>query len=122
MAKLSSLKQNKLIATEISRLMGILEGVSGEILDFARPIVERVAFMTITLCALEETIKTKGATYLFEQGKQRMLVENPAQKAYSTLINRYTAAYKMLIDLLPKEQQKEAGDAFDFFTASRADE
>lgn len=51
-----------------------------------------------------------------------MLVENPAQKAYSTLINRYTATYKLLIDMLPKEQQKEAGDAFENFVTGRADE
>lgn len=122
MAKLSRLKQDKLIDQEFSRIMGILSGASGEMLDLARPIVERVAFMTVTLCELEQTIKAKGSTYLFEQGKQRMLVENPAQKAYSTLINRYTATYKLLIDMLPKEQQKEAGDAFENFVTGRVDE
>lgn len=60
MAKLSRLKQDKLIDQEFSRIMGILSGVPGEMLDLARPIAERVAFMTVTLCELEQTIKTKG--------------------------------------------------------------
>ncbi len=49
----------------------------------AKKLIERVAFMTITLEILEDDIKAKGATYLFEQGAQKMIVENPSQK-YTT--------------------------------------
>ena len=44
-----------------------------------------------------------------------MFVENPAQKSYNTMINRYTAAYNKLFDLLPDEPPKESDDGFDEF-------
>lgn len=75
--------------------------------------------MTITLKILEDDIKNKGPTYPFENGKQRMYVENPSQKSYNTMINRYTAAYGKLFDLLPKETQNELDDGFDSFVSKR---
>lgn len=71
--------------------------------DIADKLIERLAFMTITLQNLEDDVKKNGATYMMENGKQKMLVENPAQKSYNTMINRFTATYDKLIGLLPKD-------------------
>ena len=115
MKQLTVEEQNELIAKETERLHAIFEDISDEKKEVAESLIERVAFMTITLKILEDDIKNKGPTYLFENGKQRMYVENPSQKSYSTMINRYTAAYGKLFDLLPKETQNELDDGFDSF-------
>ena len=103
MGKPNKSKQDELIQQEINRWEKIFKGISDDKKDAAARLIERVAFMTITLEILEEDIKTKGPTYKFENGSQTMFVENPSQKSYNTMINRYTAACDKLFNLLPKE-------------------
>lgn len=121
MAKLSKKKQDELIEQEIERFSEIFRDLTEEKKKVASRLIERVAFMTITLQILEDTIKTKGPTYLFQNGSQKMLVENPAQKSYNAMINRYTSAYEKLINLLPKDPPSNEGedDGFDDFVNDR---
>jgi len=119
MTVLSIDEQNKLISAEITKLESIFEDISDEKQKVAKRLIERVAFMTITLQILEDDIKNKGPTYKFEQGAQKMYVENPSQKSYNTMINRYTAAYDKLFNLLPKEVAVEEDDGFDSFIGKR---
>lgn len=121
MAKLSKKKQDELISKEIEKYNEILQDISEEKRKVAQRLIERVAFMTVTLQILEDSIKTKGPTYLYQNGSQRMMVENPAQKSYNTMINRYTTAYEKLINLLPKEVPviEEEDDGFDDFVNNR---
>lgn len=122
MAKLSKKKQNELIDAEIKRMMELFKDISEDKKELVIRLIERVAFMTITLQILEDDIKTKGPTYKFEQGKQKMIVENPSQKSYNTMINRYTNAYDKLMSLLPKDEEVvEEDDCFEDFINSRTD-
>lgn len=112
-------KQDERIAIEIEKLESLFVDQSEEVQSAAKRLIERVAFMTITLEILESNIKTKGPTYLFKNGKQEMYVENPAQKSYNTMINRYTSAYSSLLNLLPKKtignSSGDEDDGFDNF-------
>ena len=108
MEKLSKAEQDELIAEEIERWAGIFSELSDEKKAAASRLIERVAFMTVTLSILEEDVKEKGPTYLFINGSQEMYVENPSQKSYNTMINRYTAACDKLFNLLPKEVVDDA--------------
>lgn len=122
MAKISKSKQDEQINAEINKIMGLLKDISEDKRELVIRLVERVAFMTITLQILEEEIKSKGPVCNFEQGKQKMVIENPAQKSYNTMINRYTAAYEKLLSLLPKDSGAgEEDDGFEDFINSRAD-
>lgn len=112
--KLTVDEQNKLIAEEKKKLMRLFSDISEEKREVAERLIDRIAFMTITLQILEDDIKNKGPTYLFEQGKQRMYVENPSQKSYNTMINRYNAACNSLFSLLPKDTG-DGDDGFDEF-------
>jgi hypothetical protein len=102
MSKKYSMKiQNELIAAEIEKWNSTLSKMPANKKEAASVLVERVAFMTVTLRILEEDIKAKGPTYLFENGSQKMHVENPSQKSYNTMINRYTAACDKLLAMVP---------------------
>ena len=118
MAKLSRSKQNLLIDEEVNKILGLVDDLSEDKRELATRLIERIAFMTITLNELEEDIKLKGSTYLFEQGSQKMIVINPSQKIYNTLISRYTVAYDKLLSLLPKDIIVE-DDGFEEFINSR---
>lgn len=118
MAKLSRSKQNILIDKEINKILNLVNELPEDKKELATRLIERIAFMTITLKELEEDIKLKGPTYLFEQGLQKMIVINPSQKVYNTLINRYTVAYDKLLNLLPKDLIEQEDD-FDRFLNSR---
>jgi hypothetical protein len=110
MRKLSRKKQDELIQKEIDRLNAVFDDLPDNEKEVAKELIERVAFMTIQLEILEDEIKTKGPTYTFQNGKQKMLVENPAQKSYNTMMNRYTAAYKELFNLLKKIDNSDGDD------------
>jgi hypothetical protein len=112
-AKLTKKKQNELILEEVDRLNSIFIDLSEARRETAKELIERIAFMTIQLEILEESIKSKGPTYLFKQGTQKMIIENPAQKSYNTMMNRYTTAYDKLFTLLSKMEDQQPGDEDD---------
>lgn len=113
MAKLSRKKQDDLIQKEIDRLNSIFDDLPEHEKEVAKELIERIAFMTIQLEILEDSIKVKGPTYTFQNGKQKMIVENPAQKSYNTMMNRYTAAYKELFNLMKKLSSNSDEDEFE---------
>lgn len=120
-------KQDVAIRLEYERLRQTLSGISAEKLAAADNLIQRCAFMTITLQILEDEVKSKGPTILMHNGKQTMLVENPAQKSYNTMINRYTAAMDKLLSLLPRESAimpadtNKESDGFDDFVEERGE-
>lgn len=99
--KFSIKTQDEWIAEEIEKWNSTLSKMPANKKEAAAVLVERVAFMTVTLRILEEDIKAKGPTYRFENGSQKMHVENPSQKSYNTMINRYTAACDKLLAMVP---------------------
>lgn len=113
--QLDKAEQNKKIAAEKRRLLALFKDISSDKKGLATSLIDRVAFMKITLDLLEDDIKEKGATYLFENGKQTMIIESPSQKSYNTMINRYTSAIKQLNDLLPKNDSQILDDGFENF-------
>src|SRR5690625_7697145 len=76
-------EQNESIQKEIDRINSIFIDLPESKREVVKELIERIAFMTIQMKILEETIKIKGPTYMFENGSQKMLVENPAQKSRS---------------------------------------
>lgn len=118
--RMEAVTQNKKIQEKKRRLISVFSKISEDKRELATTLIDRVAFMSITLDLLEEDIKENGPVTLFVQGKQEMMIENPAQKSYNTMINRYTAAVKQLLDLLPKNEET-IDDGFEDFI-KRADE
>lgn len=126
MAKLSAKKQNELIEIEAKTLRDQFKDISGNKRAIAFKLIDRVAFMAITLKILEENIKAKGPVVKMENGKQKLVIENPAQKSYNTMINRYSTAIDKLTSMLPKEYEippdpNKDSDDFDNFVQNRGD-
>lgn len=113
--------KKKEIDAELKKLKKTFSDISDEKKEVAYSLMERVAFMTVTLKVLEDDVNTNGPVVLMENGKQVMNIESPAQKSYNTMINRYTATYSKLIELLPKDEViiTEQDDGFNDFAGDR---
>ncbi|UXV41630.1 hypothetical protein [Staphylococcus simulans] len=79
----------------------------------AYDLLEELIFMKVTMEELKHTVREHGATYLFTQGEQSYLKENPAMKAYNTTVTKYNATYKQLLTLLP-DNVEESDTFMDF--------
>ena len=107
----------KKISTELKE---ILEKVPEDKKTVAGRLADEIIFLQATLADLKKQIKEYGTVELFVQGKQQFLRESPALKSYNATIQRYSALYKQLTDLLPKEQEAEKANAiYDFIKGAQ---
>lgn len=86
----------------------------------AEKYIGELIFMERQLARLREGIEKDGAVDNFVQGRQSMLRESPAMKAYCTLVQRYGDIQKKLADLLPEKkdtQKAQAGEKLAAFVA-----
>ncbi|MBH9580366.1 hypothetical protein [Staphylococcus felis] len=78
-------------------------------------LLEELTFMKATMEELKAIVREHGATYVFTQGEQSYLKENPAMKSYNTTVTKYNATYKQLLSLIP-QQVEESSDLMGFVT------
>lgn len=96
----------------------LFETLYDKIEENKKPLAEKMykqaIFMEKTLNELQEDIKENGAIIKTVNGNGfDVILENPAQKSYNTMINRYTTLMSKLVDMLP-EDNKEADELMKF--------
>jgi len=94
-------EKEKRIKKELARLRKIFRDMDEDRKRISEGLVQEAAFMRVTLEETREIIDREGVVERFEQGAQKFLREHPATKVYASMINRYTAVVKQLVDLLP---------------------
>lgn len=114
-ANLTEIEKDKAIKRELKKLKDIFKNLPDNKKKLCSSLIDNAAFMAVTLKALSDEINAMGAVYEMHNGKQQMFCENPAQKSYNTMINRYTAVIKQLLDLLPESQQEATQDELTTF-------
>ena len=73
-----------------------------------RAMLEKVAFMSVTLDDLQEDINENGITETYQNGANQFGVKKSAAvEVYNTMIKNYASIMKQLTDLLPKSEPKE---------------
>lgn len=96
-----------------------------KLLEFCMPIIQNVAFMTVTLEDLKTEINQDGCTVEYKNGENQWgTKKNPAVETYNTMIKNYTVLYKQLFDMIPKPEEYERDkddDGFDDFVKERDD-
>lgn len=115
------IEQEKRIRKEKNKLKKIFKDISEDKKKLCENLIQNAAFMAVTLEDLQEKIGTDGAIINAINGNGfKTVQENPAQKSYNTMINRYTAVIKQLQDLLPDNKTdtvNRAGEALAQFVA-----
>ncbi|GHV27572.1 hypothetical protein FACS18948_5160 [Clostridia bacterium] len=89
------------IMHEEKRLARILKDVPKEQIRLTERLIERAAFMLVTLCDYEAAIMRNGIITKMSQGAYEIDRENPALKGYNSMLKNYTSVIRQLCELLP---------------------
>lgn len=114
--------KDKKIKKEKRRLTKIFEDIKPEKKQTVEGLIERAAFMRVTLQELEEDLNANGLTESFSQGNQEPYErKRPSAELYNSMNTNYQKVIKQLTDLLPKDTAAviEQSDGFEEFVKSR---
>lgn len=105
---------------EENRLEKILKDVPKQQIALCQRLIERAAFMLVTLCDYEKRITDEGVITDMQQGEYSITRENPAAKGYNAMVKNYQGIIKQLTDLLPDKKdaaREKAGEKLASFVA-----
>lgn len=116
-------KREKAVDREVDRLTKNFSKIDGKKRAIIRGLIQRAAFMRVSLDDLEDDLNTNGFTEQFSQGDQEPYErKRPTAELYNTMNANYQKIVKQLTDLVPRDEpQKEQSDGFDDFVESRED-
>ena len=113
------IEKNNKIKKEKQILEKIFKKIDKNKQKIVEKLIDNVAFMSITLDELKEDIKKYGIKEEYMNGKNQFgFKESVESKTYNTMLKNYMSAIKQLIDLLPVDEQKNAGEDLLKFIAS----
>ena len=120
-AKEKELKKRR-VRREEKRLKKVYENIQKDkaIID---GLIQRAAYMRITLEDFEKDIDTLGYVELFSQSDRMDPYERerPVARLYNTMNKNYQSIVKQLSDLVPKHEAKVEDDGFESFIGGRDD-
>jgi len=116
-------KKLKRIQVEIKRLNNIYSNIESRHKKLIEGLIQRAAYMRITLDIYEIDLDEFGYVELFSQSQNTEPYdrERPVARLYNAMNKNYQSIIKQLTDLLPKEPPKQEGDGFNDFVSSRED-
>ena len=113
------IEKNNKIKKEKQMLERIFKKIGKNKQRIVEKLIDNVAFMSTTLDELKEDIKKNGVKEEYMNGKNQFgFKESVESKTYNTMLKNYMSAIKQLIDLLPVDEQKNAGEDLLKFIAS----
>ena len=114
------MEKAKRIKREENRLKKIYKDIETKKKDTVQGLIQRAAYMRVTLDDFEIDLDDNGFTEPFSQGDQDPYDrKRPVADLYNTMNTSYQKIIKQLTDLLPKEAHKEEDDGFDEFVNSK---
>ena len=117
------LEKSKQIKREETRLKRLFKGIDENKKKLVLTTIADVAFMTVTMQDLRETIIREGTTATYKNGENQYgTKQSPESQMYLQLSQKLTQAMKILIYCMPKtEKVKAPEDDFDDFVNARED-
>lgn len=112
-------KKNANMEKEKQKMNKIFAKIDKNKKTIVEKLIDNVAFMSITLDELKEDIKIYGVKETYMNGSNQFgFKESIESKTYNAMLKNYMNAIKQLIDLLPDEEKKNAGEDLLKFIAS----
>lgn len=106
-------KQEEIDET-IKKLNKIFENIPDNKKELVEGLIQNAAFMEVTLMELQNEVIDKGAMISYKSGNGFDTIrDNPAQKAYTTMISRYSQVINQLQTLLPDSKSDNINRAGD---------
>ncbi len=95
-------------------LKAILNDVPNDRKAIADSLFEELRFIQNILESLKKQVLDDGAVTEMINGEQKLLIQHPAFKGYTTMIQRYNLILKQIIDLLPVAVAGEKDELLEF--------
>lgn len=118
------IEKNKRIKKETNRLKKLFCDIDENKKKLVFATIEDVAFMSITMQDLRESIIRQGTTVDYKNGENQYgTKQSPDAQLYLQMSQKQTQAMKILVDCLPKPEKKIVvnDDGFDDFVNDRPD-
>lgn len=108
---------------EEKRLRSIYKEMKKDNKSIIEGLIQRAAYMRITLEDYEKDLDDNGYIEMFSQSEKTEPYERerPVARLYNTMNKNYQSIIKQLSDLLPKDIPKEEDDGFNDFVYGRED-
>ncbi|NMB34059.1 MAG: hypothetical protein GX992_07515 [Clostridium sp.] len=121
MAKKKKLTKDERIKKEERRLKRIYKNIDKDNKAIIDGLIQRAAYMRVTLEDWENDIDENGYVEMFTQSEKTDPYERerPVARLYNTMNKNYQSIIKQLSDLIPKQEAKKDDDGFDAFVATR---
>lgn len=115
------LSNNEKIEEKKRKIKRLFRELTADRKQFADALIAQFAVTSVTLERLADEISNGDLIEDFVQGTQSLRRESPALKAYNATIKSFTTLSKSLLDLLPEQEKKSAGDELmSFITKPKA--
>lgn len=121
MATNTGLTNDERILKEVRRLNRIYKNIDKDNKAIIDGLIQRAAYMRVTLEDWEQDILENGCTEMFTQSINTPPYERerPVARLYNTMNANYQKIIKQLSDLVPKQETKTKDDGFDAFVNGR---
>lgn len=122
MAKKKELSRDERILKEERRLRKIYKNIDTDKKGIIDGLIQRAAYMRVTLEDWEKDIMENGYIEMFTQSEKTDPYERerPVARLYNTMNKNYQSIIKQLTDLMPKEAKVvDEDDGFNDFVNSR---
>jgi hypothetical protein len=122
--KKKELTKDERIKKEVRRLNRIYKDIAKDNKAIIDGLIQRAAYMRITLEDWEKDIMENGCIEMFTQSEKTDPYERerPVARLYNTMNKNYQSIIKQLTDLIPKEVKVvDEDDGFEDFINSRTD-
>lgn len=115
------LEKKKRIDKEVRRLKRLFSKIDENKKKLVFATIEDVAFLTITMQDLRESIIRDGTTVKYKNGENQYgTKQSPDAQLYLQMSQKQTQAMKILVECLPKtEKPIQENDGFDDFLRER---
>ena len=110
---------NARIKREKRRLAGIFEKVDENTKKSAEKLIDRAAFMLVSLEDMEGELKKSGPIAKMQQGEYSIERAHPLLPQYNAMAKIYAGICKQLKDLLPTQEASGAGGEIAAFIARK---
>lgn len=100
---------------ERNRIKKLYKNLPKDKLEIAQKLIERAAYMLISLEEMEAKIDEDGLVVTMPQGNYEIERAHPLLQPYNTMVKNYNATIKQLNDLLPNTEAETAGQALMMF-------
>ena len=108
-AKKTEKTKEQRIESEKRRLGKIFKGLDENKLKVVTPLIQRAAFITVSLEELEEQLNETGWTEEYQNGREQSgMKKSAAADVHISLTKNLNAIVKQLLEIVPPAQRKSA--------------